>query len=293
LVRLRRLLRIEVVCFHFDHRLRKGSERDAAYARRQAGRLGVPFVLRVAGSKPRKGESVEAWARVARYTELLEVAEELGAEAAVGHTADDQAETVLLALLRGGGLESVAAMKPVSRPIVRPLLEVTRDETVAFCNALRLRPRKDPMNEDPRFMRVALRRRGIPALEKAVGRGVKGSLIRTAALLRTDADFLEELAEKAGRDVVEGDGDDVLVRTDALAGLPPALAGRVIKRALFALGTVPEMAHVEAVLGLATARPGASVSLPGALKAKREREYVRLSRTSPRSEGRRRTAARP
>jgi tRNA(Ile)-lysidine synthase len=293
LVRLRRLFPIEVVCFHFDHRLRKGSERDAAYVRRQAGRLGVPFVLRVAGSKPRKGESVEAWARVARYTALQELAEELGAEAAVGHTADDQAETVLLALLRGGGLEAVAAMKPVNRPIVRPLLEVTRDETVAFCRALRLRPRQDPMNEDPRFMRAALRHRGIPALEKALGRGVKGSLIRTAALLRTDADFLEELAEKAEPGVVESDGDDVLVRVDALAGLPQALAGRVIRRALLAQGTVPESAHVAAVLGLATARPGASVSLPGALKAKREREYVRLSRSSPRSEGRRRTAARP
>jgi tRNA(Ile)-lysidine synthase len=293
MVRLRRLLRVDVVCFHFDHRLRTGSDGDAAYVCRQAGRLGVPFVLRVAGSKPRKGESVEAWARVARYAALLEVADELGAEAAVGHTADDQAETVLLALLRGGGLEAVAAMRPVSRPIVRPLLEVTRDETVAFCRSLHLRPRQDPMNEDPRFMRAALRRSGIPALEKAVGRGVKGSLVRTAALLRTDADYLEGLAREAEREVVSNDGDDVFLRADVLAGLPASLASRVVRRAMFGTGMVPESAHVDAVLGLATARPGASVSLPGALKAKREKGYVRLSRSSPRSEGRRRTAAGP
>jgi tRNA(Ile)-lysidine synthase len=293
MARLRRLLRVDLVCFHFDHRLRTASDSDAAYVRRQAGRLGVPFVLRVAGSKPRKGESVEAWARVARYTALLELADELGAEAAVGHTADDQAETVLLALLRGGGLEAVAAMKPVSRPIVRPLLEVTRDETAAFCRSLGLRPRQDPMNEDPRFMRAALRRRGIPALEKAVGRGVKSSLVRTATLLRTDADYLDALAQEAEREVVSSDGDDVLLWADGLAGLPASLAGRVVRRALIGKGMVPESAHVEAVVGLATARSGASVSLPGALKAKREKGYVRLSRSSPRSDGRRRTAAGP
>jgi tRNA(Ile)-lysidine synthase len=293
MVRLRRLLRVDVVCFHFDHQLRAGSDSDAAYVRRQAGGLGVSFILRVAGSKPKKGESVEAWARVARYGALLEVADELGGEAAVGHTADDQAETVLLALLRGGGLEAVAAMKPVSRPIVRPLLEVTRDETVAFCRSLRLRPRQDPMNEDHRFMRAALRRRGIPALEKAVGRGVKSSMVRTAALLRTDADYLEALAEEAERGVVANEGDDVLMRADELAGLPASLAGRVVRRALLGKGMVPESAHVEAVLGLATARPGSAVSLPGALKAQRQKRYVRLSRSSPRSEGRRRTAAGP
>jgi tRNA(Ile)-lysidine synthase len=280
MVRLRRLLRVQVVCFHFDHRLRKGSEGDAAYVRRQATRLGVPFVLRAAQTKPQRGESIEAWARVNRYAALLAVAEEYGAEAAVAHTADDQAETMLLALLRGGGLEAVAGMKPVNRPIVRPLLDVRREDTVAFCKALHLRPRQDPMNEDPRFMRVALRKGAIPLLEKAVSRGVRDSIARTAGLLRADADFLEQLAEEAGRKVLEIEGADALLRADALAALPAPIASRVVRRALFAEGVVAEAAHVEAVLALATARPGTSVNLPGALKAKREREYVRLSRPS-------------
>src|SRR5688572_5743768 len=132
LVRLRRLLRIDIVCFHFDHRLREGSRADAAYVRGQAGRLGVPFVLRWAETRPGRGLSVEAWARTVRYRALVEVLEESGGGvAALGHTADDQAETVLLALLRGGGLEALSGMAPVSRPFVRPLLEVSRDETVA------------------------------------------------------------------------------------------------------------------------------------------------------------------
>jgi tRNA(Ile)-lysidine synthase len=283
LVRLRRLLRLDIVCFHFDHQLRSDSARDAAYVRRQARQLGVQFVVRTAESKPRRGDSVEAWARGARYDALVSVAEEFGAEAAVAHTADDQAETVLLALLRGGGLEAVAAMRPVSRPIVRPLLEVTRAETTAFCSSLRLRPRQDPMNDDPRFMRAALRRRGIPALEKAVGRGIRDSLVRSASLLRADADFLEELTKAAEAEVIDTRGEVALLRADVLARLPAPVGSRVVKLALFGQGMVPEAPHVEAVLALASARPGASVNLPGALNAKRERGYVRLSRSSPRS----------
>src|SRR5207245_3138756 len=173
MVRLRRLFRLELACFYFDHALREGSTRDAAYVRGQARRLGIPVFERRASSRPARGESVEAWARTVRYAALKEVLEELGGGvAAVAHTADDQAETVLLALLRGGGLEALAGMPPVARPIIRPLLDVTREETVAFCRALGLRPRRDPMNEDPRFMRVSLRTRVIPDIERGLGRGV-------------------------------------------------------------------------------------------------------------------------
>jgi tRNA(Ile)-lysidine synthase len=281
LVRLRRLLRIEVVCFHFDHRLRKASKLDAGYVRRQAGALGVPFVLRVAEGAPSRGESVEAWARTVRYAALLKAAEERGAEVAVGHTADDQAETVLLALIRGGGLEAMAGMRHVNRPVVRPLLDCTRAETVAFCSSLRLRPRHDPMNADPRFLRAAIRRKGIPALERAVGRGITDSMVRTSSLLRADADFLEALAAEAERVVLRVEGEEAILDADALVRLPPPVAGRVIRRALLSLGMVPEATHIDAVRALAAARPATAVDLPRALKAKRQREYVRLSRPSP------------
>ncbi|HXF57682.1 MAG TPA: tRNA lysidine(34) synthetase TilS [Actinomycetota bacterium] len=306
LARLRRLLRVDLACFHFDHGLREGSETDARYVARQARALGVPFVLRRAESRPGRGESVEAWAREVRYRALAEAASELGARvAAVGHTADDQAETVLLALLRGGGAEALSGMAPVSRlerlsgaerswrsgpgggaaeaalTLVRPLLEVTREETEAFCRALRLRPRRDPMNEDPSLMRAAVRRRVVPLLEEALGRKVRPALVRTAALLRSDAEFLEALATEAAARVVREQGRERLLDTERLRALPRPLASRVVRAAILALGVVPDAAHVEAVLDLAAGRPGRRAQLPGGLLARRGRGYVSLSRPSP------------
>ena len=282
MARLRRLFGFRLACFHFDHRLRKASSSDAAYVRRHAAALRVPFVLRRADSAPGRGESIEAWARGARYRAISEVLEERGGGvAALGHTADDQAETILLALLRGGGLHALSGMSPVSKPIVRPLLETTREETLAFCSALRLHPRRDPMNEDTSFMRVAVRKRVIPQLEQALGRNVRPTLVRTASLLRQDAELLEELAAaEAGRIIVEGE-DERLLRVEPLNGLSAALAGRVVRLALMEMAVAPEASHVESVLRLAYARGRSEVSLPGGLLACRDREYVRLSRPSP------------
>jgi tRNA(Ile)-lysidine synthase len=283
LARARRLLHLsDLVVFHFDHRLRQGSAGDARYVRRQAERLGFPFMVRSATGRPGRGESVEAWARTARYEALTAVVEELGGGvAAVGHTADDQAETVLMALLRGGGLHAVAGIPPVRRPIVRPLLDVTREQTEAFCRALHLRPRRDPMNEDPAYLRAALRARVLPLLEEGLGRGVTASLVRTAALLRADAELLDRLADRAFPAIVTSELDDTLLHVAPLMGQPGPLASRVVRQALLGLGVLPEAGHVEAVLDLAQGNTGRRATLPGGLLARREREYVRLSRPSP------------
>ncbi len=279
LVRARRLLGIgALVAFHFDHRLRAGSGVDARSAGRRAAALGVPFVVRTATSAPARGESVEAWARTARYAALAEVREEFGANvAAVGHTSDDQAETVLLALLRGGGLESLAGMRPVTNGVVRPLLDVTRAQTVDFCRALGLRPRRDPMNEDPAYLRAAIRTGALPALEAAVGRSVRPTLVRTASLLREDADLLAATAREAEPAVVRVDAGGVRLRVDALISLPGPIGARVVRRAMRDAGVLPEASHVESVLALASGRPGRRVVLPGRVVARREREYVSLS----------------
>jgi len=285
LVRVRRLMKIEPLCFHFDHRLRPGSERDAAYVRGHAERLGVEFLLRVAESRPRKGESKEAWARTVRYEALFRAVEDTGSSAgAVGHTADDQAETVLLALVRGGGLEALTGMEPVSPPVVRPLLETTRAETEAFCRALHLRPRRDPMNEDPAYLRAALRHEVIPVLERRLNRNLKPALIRVASHLRADALLLRRLAEEAAAEIVEdsGEAEDRRLRAEVLLRTPAPLAARVVRAALLDLGVVPEAAHVQAVLGLAGRGRGSRADLPGGLIARRDGEYVRLLRPSPR-----------
>ncbi|HEX6262025.1 MAG TPA: tRNA lysidine(34) synthetase TilS [Actinomycetota bacterium] len=288
--RLRRLFRIRLEVFHFDHRLRRTSSEHAAYVRGQARRLGLPFHLRAADGGPARGESPEAWARLARYAALTEVATERGIErAAVAHTRDDQAETVLLGLVRGGGLEAVAGMDPVATvpplalTVVRPLLEVTRDEIVAFCRSLRLRPREDPTNRDPRFLRNRVRHRVLPHLERELGRNLRATLARVAANVREDAAYLDQVASAAAREVVEVDEGEVRMRVARLRALVPAVGSRVARDALRVAAAMAgswtadvEAAHVEAILDLARGRPGRRIDLPGALMGWRDREYVRL-----------------
>jgi len=279
LIRLRGLLGIDVACFHFDHGIRAGSGDDLAFVRAEAARLEVPFASDRASDAPIGGQSVEAWARTARYRALRTAAGRLGAGAiATGHTLDDQAETVLMACLRGGGLDAVSGIAPVAGDVVRPLLDVRRDETEAFCRALGLAPRHDPMNDDASFLRVALRRDVIPTVEGATGRGVAESLARTARLLRDDARFLDDLARQAESSVRMSDpSGEVILRAGTLAALPHPIAARVIRRAMIDAGAPGEAVHVDAILDLAAGRPGRSASLRAGLLARRDREYVRLS----------------
>ena len=298
--RLRRLLRIRLAVFHFDHRLREDSSEDARYVERQASRLRLPFVVRAAEDRPRPGQSVEAWARLARYAALTTASAEVDAtRAALGHTLDDQAETVLLGLVRGGGLEAVAGMPPATSipplgfPAVRPLLETTRSEVEAFCRALRLRPRMDPTNRDPRFLRNRVRLEILPMLEERLDRNLRGTLARTAGHVRTDADFLESLASEHSHGIVETGDEEILLHAEALAALPAPIGSRVVRQALrlaaaaFGGEWEPDTTavHIGAVLLLAERRAGRRVDLPGDLVAERRKEYVRLSRPSPASGG--------
>jgi tRNA(Ile)-lysidine synthase len=288
---LRRLFKIRLEVFHLDHRLRRDSWKDADYVRRVGQRLALPFHLRAAERKPRKGESVEAWATVERMNAANDVRSEIGARAmAEGHTLDDQAETVLLNLIRGTGLEGVSGIWPGTRAhaLVQPLLEVERAEVEAFCRALHLRPRLDPTNRDTKHLRNAIRLKVIPAMERATGREVKGPIARSAELLRADRMELYGVAVETMRRVVtDGDGEQ---RFDAAAlrSLPKPVASRVVRLSLFrimTLGDGPAWTReaVESVLDLAAGRPGRRRDLPSGLKARREREYVSVSRTSPES----------
>ena len=293
--RLRRLLKVKLAVFHFDHRLRAGSEKDAVYVERQAERLGLPFVLREALGKPRVGQSVEAWARLARYAALTSAATEVGAtRAALGHTLDDQAETVLLGLVRGGGLEAaagmpaVATLPPLGFLASRPLIETTRAEVEAFCRSLRLRPREDPTNRDPRFLRNRIRHRMLPLLEEQLDRDLRATLARTAENVRGDVDYLEGLASDAAADLVEVRDEEIRIEAQGLTELPTPIGSRVVRQAIRLAGAVwgewgadVGAGHIGSVLELATGRPGRRVDLPGDLVAERRKEYVRVSRSSP------------
>jgi tRNA(Ile)-lysidine synthase len=281
---LRRLFRIRLEVFHFDHRLRRGSRDDAAYVRRLAARVGLPFHLRSATEPPPKGASTEMWARYVRLSAAASVIGEVHAERlALGHTQDDQAETVLMGLILGWGPEGVSGMRPRNGADVRPLLDVTREEVEAFCRAAGVRPRRDPSNRDTRLLRNAIRLRGIPSLERATGREIKATLARTAELLRIDQEALWAEAVRVASTLVEPTDDGCRLATEALLALPRAIRARVVRRAFQIMGASWTQSDIEMVLDLAAGRPGRRGDLTDGSTARREREYVLVSRTSPES----------
>ncbi len=297
---LRRLFKIQLAVFHFDHGLRAESSADAAYVRRLAGRLGLPFHLRRAEESPMPGVSVELWARTIRGRAAAAVRAEVGAtRAADGHTRDDQAETILMALILGWGLNGMGGIQPVNGRLVRPLLDVTRDEVEAFCTALRLRPRHDLSNDDTRLLRNAIRLEAIPAIERATGRRVRDTFARTADLIRGDADTLWQQASELAAGVVEattGEEEHTFaIPARAITELTKPMASRVVRRA-FQLADLPwNETTIDAVLDLAAGRPGRKRDLQVGLRIVRDREHVRGSgpslerfvadRTKERSEG--------
>jgi tRNA(Ile)-lysidine synthetase-like protein len=283
---LRRLLKIRVEVFHFDHRLRPDSAKDGAYVRGVSERLGLPFHLREAEGRPKKGESIEAWATFARMNGGNDVRREIGAVAlAEGHTLDDQAETVLLNLVRGSGLDGLSGISPggPSSAIVQPLIDVPHADVEAFCRALHLRPRRDPMNRDRRHLRVAIRLELLPKLEAAVGRGAKATLARTADNVRVDRDELFAATIAAAEDIVEGTrGGEVRFHAANLRALSPAMARRVVRLGVYnALGTddIPfTQAAIDAVVDLAGGRPGRRRDLPNGRVGRRTRTHVVVTR---------------
>jgi tRNA(Ile)-lysidine synthase len=190
----------------------------------------------------------EAAARTARYDGLARVAEQTGADLVLlGHTRDDQAETVLLGLARGSGPGSLRGMPERDGRYGRPLLDVARETTRAATLALGLEPWDDPHNDDERFARVRVRSTLLPALERELGPGIVDALARTAELLRDDDDALDLLAEGMARSVIS-DSDLVSFEASAVASKPRALRSRIIRIAAHRVwGTTLSHAHTRAI----------------------------------------------
>ncbi|MEU8249803.1 tRNA lysidine(34) synthetase TilS [Nonomuraea sp. NPDC048916] len=268
-----------------DHGLQPGSAERAARVAAMADRLGLELAEVLTVEVGTAG-GPEAAARDARYEALAGAADRLQAAAVLlGHTRDDQAETVLLGLARGSGLRSISGMAARSGRYRRPFLEISRATTVAACRALGLSPWEDPHNEDPRYARVRVRTRILPVLEEELGPGVAGALARTAAMAREDADALAEWAEKAYQDCALSDiSGSVTLAVSGLEGLPRAVRRRVLRRAAIAAGAPSgalSAAHVLAVDRLITHWHGQkAVDLPGGLSAVRRYGTLILA-TSP------------
>ncbi|MFC3898916.1 tRNA lysidine(34) synthetase TilS [Lentzea rhizosphaerae] len=239
-----------------DHQLQPGSAEVAARAARQCAEFGL--VARVETVTVDGAGGPEAAARKARYAALRP------AEGVVllGHTLDDQAETVLLGLGRGSGPRSIAGMRAYDPPWGRPLLGVSRSITRAACVEQGIETWEDPHNDDPSFTRVRLRNEVLPLLENILQGGVASSLARTAAQLREDCDALDSLAEAFAGDCCAVDDIDEL---------PVALRRRVLRSWLIGEG-VPELSdsHLRRVDALVSEWRGqGGVWLPGGFVVRR------------------------
>jgi len=259
---------LKVVAVTIDHQLQPNSRVQAETVIAQCGDMGIdsaeiiPVTVDIT-------DGMEASARRARYMALDEAFNRYGAtKVFLGHTQDDQAETVLLGLARGSGTRSLSGMAPVMGKYVRPLLGITRDQTVAACVDAKLTPWQDPHNLDRQYLRVRVRLDALPSLEVTIGPGVSAALARSAGLLRDDADALDDWAAQEFHRL-----DPESMEISRLEALPRAIRSRLLRAAMYACGAPPGSItadHVSTVEAMVTSWHGqGEVSLPGGVKARR------------------------
>ncbi len=271
LVALRERRGLRLVAAHLDHGLRPDSGEDAAFCRQLCARLEVPLRVGSADVRARArqdGGGIEEAARRERYAFLRRIRKEEEADAIVtAHNRDDQAETLLLRLLRGSGRAGLAAMRPRSRGIVRPLLQVSRAEVLRHLEERSLSWREDATNADRTLVRNRVRHELLPYLESRFNPRAKEVLARTAGILADEARLLERKARsllvRAGR----RDGDALLLSRNRLASAPRAVARLALRAAFAETGGLRGVRarHVERLLDLLRSRPasGRALALPG------------------------------
>lgn len=270
-------LRIDVAAAHFNHRLRGvAADEDEEFVRDACRRLGVPLTVERA-TEVIRGAGLEAAARRARYAFLRSAAADFGAvRIATAHTLDDQAETVLMRLMRGSGADGLRAIRFRRGPIVRPLLECTRAAVLDYLAAADIEFRVDASNEDRRFLRNRVRHDILPVLD-AINPRVRGALARGAAVLQAEADLLDRLVRRRLADLSDTNG---ALSAAGMQRLPVAVRRRVARAWLRRNGVRrPAFEHVETVAALAQAGRGTRAALPGGRFAVRTRDAIALDAT--------------
>jgi tRNA(Ile)-lysidine synthase len=271
-----------------DHGLQDGSADHTARVVQQMADLGVDETASIRVTVDPGPQGVEAGARQARYAALGRLAAHFGSSVVLlGHTLDDQAETVLLGLTHGAGPRSLQGMRRGfylgdahdSPHFTRPLLEVSRDQTEAACRADGIEWWTDPHNSDPRFVRARIRHTVLPVLERELGPGIAETLARTAGLLRDDVQALDEMAETQWRELDDGEG----LATGRLETLPDAIRTRIIRLAALDAGALASdltYEHISAVAGIVRGpRDDRQIQLPGHVTAYREGTSLRFRST--------------
>jgi len=259
---------ITAIAVTIDHQLQSGSDVQAEKVEKQLKEMGYGKVI-VKKVVVTTESGLEAGARDARYEALSAcAAQEKATKVFLGHTRDDQAESVLLGLARGSGTRSLSGMSVENGIYLRPLLQITREETVAACSELGIEPWNDPHNGNTNFSRVRVRNEVLPVMEEKLGPGISAALARSAGILRDDADALDEIAQSE-----ISVSDLANLDCEHLSTLSRAIRSRVLRAALYAAGapsgsiTADHLAGVEA---LVTSWHGqGALSLPGGVKVER------------------------
>ena len=266
---------------HLDHGLRgDASKADAQFVAETFRRLSIPFTLEEADVPTFRQEhrlSLEEAARELRYAFLSRVVAKQGADAtALGHTGNDQAETVLMRILRGTGLAGLRGMAAVTRRacdggeivLVRPLLGVSRRETADYCRALKLEPRQDESNLSLELTRNRVRMELLPLLE-GYNPAVLDALVRLSSTAAQDMAYIEAQVDKVWHETVREDGNGVVLNRAAFSQLAPALQSHLLRRAVLAVkGNLNdvEQGHVDDMARLMAGPAGKSLDLPGGLR---------------------------
>lgn len=269
---------------HVDHGLRPDSAEDAHFVAELAAELGAAFHLRKV-TIPSQGRSLEEAARQARRQALMSMAAAAGARViALGHTAGDQAETVLMRLLGGTGPSGLAAMRPWSPPWWRPLLALGRQELRAWLRAGGHPWREDPSNDSPAFLRNRVRHRLLPLAQELVNPRAEQALVRLASLAAQEEELWQDWCARQEGTVLTRQGTSLVLAAEPLAGMHPARQRRLLRHALDRLtgqGQHLLARHVEQLRELLAGAPGRKLSLPGGLMAWREAQALRLDQARP------------
>lgn len=283
LLAVRADLSLNIVVAHLDHNLRAGeSRRDFAFVRDSAVSCGAVFEgkrLKKGALRSRTGESVQAAAREERYRFLEQTAVKHGAvKIALGHNLDDQAETVLMRLVKGSALAGLAGIPPVRPPFIRPLIEVPRLEIESFAKKARIGYVTDSSNKKAVYLRNSVRLKLIPYLRKNYNPGLIDALGRTARILRHDEDFIDAAADAFLSASLKREAmGTVELERKTLAQAHPALSSRVFLKAVASVkrGSSLGSAHVDTFLSIVCGtRPNAQAALPGGVVLRREYDSI-------------------
>jgi tRNA(Ile)-lysidine synthase len=288
--RLHESLALRLFAAHLNHQMRAGATQDAQFVAAMARHLGIRCIcetIDVPMYQRHHKLSPEDAARRVRYTFLRTTAASLGANRiAVGHTAEDQAETVLLHLLRGSGLRGLCGMPPVREPVIRPLIRVRRGDILDYLRTHRLPYREDPSNHDRRYTRNRIRLDLLPALQQHYNPRLVEVLCTTAQLLADDEATLQtESRQRFLSARLPAVPEQVRLKIDVLTSLPPTLQRRVLRQALVeVMGSLQGVrhAHIAAIMPLLRSGAGNKyLGLPQGVIVERRYAELLIHRQSP------------